>query len=635
MNIFPNEYPKNQYEIANEILSNLSNLAKIPTQYYDYDSGLKLLHSLAKFEYKNTLKKDLPANPSSLEDSSNETALSLKRHSSFSLDHYYKGVYKLRRFEKNNSLNLESLLQQLDSSAKVNFEDLVPKKIEEIIEPHMIRVINLHTALYESLYEKGLQEIEETSIRDEILLKAFQKKIKTLLKAGVVWLNKELLRNLKDPSRYNLILDKILDLLNTHESIKQICEGGSQEDLDWSEFFKKIPIYSQKVLLHMSLVCETLTQANNSRIIFLESFKRTILNNLEKKDLCFYGLNLFLNLVNRDAFAIINRCFWPIVEFREFIASNAEKVLESMKNSSENSMNIPLSEGKIKDFTIKYLHVLSKKPQMIENLISSFSELAPIAQQVILDKFEILAKEKFLDHISLKTMIKLFKNPKNNEKLLMKFVERYKKEPEALARYEENILPEINNFCLSNNFINGLTEILFINSENEFERIQNQLILTGNEAFFIEIIPILFEKNRKLAEMLFFKTHVIHQEIDVNPEQNSLIMKIYDIFLKNEKIFAEKTAILTILNKIVNREVISPLIMKTVLQTYMVFFKRGEKEEIFDGLVEIVKNLIDRGIMENEKIWTGMKYFFRYDLKKCVNLLQSLPENYKKDFFKE
>ena len=632
MNIFPTEFPQNQYEIANEILSNLSNLAKIPTQYYDYDSGLKLLHSLAKFEYKNTLKKDLPLNPSSLEEFSNETALSLKRHSSFSLDHYYKGVYKLRRFEKNNSLNIESLLQQQDSSAKVNFEDLVPKNPLEIIEPHMLRVINLHTALYESLYEKGLQDLEETTIRDEILLKAFQKKINTLLKTGVIWLNKELLRNPKDSSRYYVILDKILDLLNTRESIKQITEGGNQEDLDWSEFFKKIPIYSQKVLFHMSLVCETLTQANNSRLIFLESFKRTILNNLEKKELCFYGLNLFLNLVNRDAFAIVNRSFWPIVEFREFIASNAEKVLESMKNSNENP---PLSEAKIKDFTIKYLHVLSKKPQMIENLISNFADLAPTAQQVLLDKFEILGKEKFLDHISLETMIKLFRNPKNNEKLLMKFVEKYRKEPEALVGYEESLLPEINNFCLSSGFVNGLCEILMINSENEFERIENQLILTGNEVFFMEIIPVLFEKNRKLAEMLFFQTHVIHQEIEVNPEQNTIIMKIYDIFLKNEKIFAEKNAILTILKKIVNRDVISPLIMKTVLQTYMVFFKRGEKEEIFDGLVEIVKKLIERGMMENEKIWTGMKYFFRYDLKKCVNLLQSLPENYKKDFFKE
>jgi len=109
-------------------------------------------------------------------------------------------------------------------------------------------------------------------------------------------------------------------------------------------------------------------------------------------------------------------------------------------------------------------------------------------------------------------------------------------------------------------------------------------------------------------------------------------VKIEDIFFKCENFF-EKNVLLEILQKIVERETVSPLIMRTIHKTFQLFFNR--KEEIFEGLEGIVGRLIERNMMENERIWTGMKKFFKYDLKKSVNLLKKLPENLKKDFFKE
>ena len=628
----PLDFQINNSEIANEIIGNLSNLPNIANQYYDYESGLKMLHALAKFEYKSTFKSELSPNiypllgDSQRLDDDKSLANSLKRHSSFSLDHFNKGIYKLRRFEKNNVINLDVLLQQQDKFSKVSFSDLVPKNPEDIIEPHMTRIINLHTMLYDSLYEKGLQEKEQHLSRDEILLKTFSKNINTFLKTGVTWLNKELIRNVADQTRYNYILDSMITLLNNPVSIKQIIDGGSQEDNDWAEFIKKIPIYHQKIFTHISLVCEMITSSNLSRPIFLDVFKKLILNNLEQKDFCFYGLNLFLNLINKEAFAILNKHFWTIIEFREFIVSHAEKGLELIKLNNLSTEN-KITDMKLKDYTIKYLNVLPKKPALIENLISSFGELGNVAQVVILDKFDILAKEKLLDNISVETLLKLFKNPKNNEKLLMKFLDKYKKDPESLRRYEELLLPEINKLCLENNLFSNLNEILYLNNETEFTNILNQLIISGNDQFFNDVIPVLFEKNKKLAEIMFFQIHM-------TPE-NNLIMKIHDIFCKNEKIFLEKNVILEILKKISDNDIVHPLIMRTVLKTCMFYFQKQRNEEIFDELMEIVAKLIDRKLTEDERFWKDIKRFLKIDFAKCKNLIQSLPENYKADYFRK
>lgn len=630
-----------------EIVENLSNLAKIPTEYYRYESGLKLLHSLARIEHKNFLKKE---NKQAIQNeydlnfqgqnNNNDPSLpeNLKRHSSFSLDHYYKGVYKLRKFEKSNDINIEGFLTQQTRISKVNFMDLIPKTAEEIIEPHMIRLINLHASLYDSVYEKGLQDFENVNKRDEILLIAFQKNINTLLKTANVWLSKELLRNTADPTRYYLILDKILELLNNSNSIGQIISAPPEYDNDWIEFIKKIPIYTEKVLVHMSIVCENAIALNISRSSFLEIFKKIILNHLEKKEFAFYGLNLFLNLINREAFEIVNRCFWPISEFREFIISNAEETLETIKINGmglESINNTQISDTKVKGFTIKYLSVLSNEPSLVGNLIISFGELLPVAQQVILDKFETLARKNFLDYVSNEILVELFRHPKNNEKLIIKFIEKYIKYPETLIGLEEIILPEINDFCLEYNFLSGFNELIHLNTENEFSRIQNHLILKGNEKFFSEIIPILFEKNIKLAENLFIEIHVISQKIELSPEQTILVNKIQDIFFKNENNFFKKNNIFEIFANLINQEVIPPLIMRTIHKVFQFFFKKEDFDDIFDGLIEVVSKMIEKNMMENERIWNGMKKFFKYNVRKCKNLLQNLPENYKKDFFQE
>lgn len=632
-----NQRPQPQYDLSHEIISNLSNLARIPTQYYDYESGLKLLHSLAQIEYKCSLNKDtLPLNPSyplnEQEFVTSPPNSSLKRHSSFSLDHYYKGVYKLRRFEQTNNLKLEALAIQIEN--KVNFIDLIPKSSEDTIEPIMLRLISLHIMLF----DKKLQKEDQTYYRDGIILKAFQKNIYTLLKTGLYWLNQELLRDLVNPIRYHQILDKMLEVLNQTDSIKQILTREASQDIIWIDFIMKIPLYTNKVFLHMSLICESVIVSGVSRPAFLETFKKVILNNLEKKEFCYYGLNLFLNLINRDAFGIVNKSFWPIVEFQEFIVSSAEKALEAMKTSSSGSENLYNTDSKVRDYTIKYLHVLSKKPSMIEKLIASFSELAPIAQQVLLDKFEILAKERFLDYVSVDAVLKLFKSPKNNEKLIIKFIERYRKEPESLQGMEQLLLPEISRFCIENSFLNGLTELICLNNDEEFKKNLNQLFIMGNEQFFNELIPILFEKNKNLAEILFKEIHSLGQKADnpvITPETSNLVLKIHESFFRNDKTFFEKEDIIKLLNEIVEEETVHSIIMKTIHKIFQIYYKRGEKEEILDSLVGIVAKLIERNLMDNEKIWTGMKFFFKLDLRKCKDLLQSLPENYKRDFFKE
>lgn len=640
------EIPKSQKDFLKEtkLLSNLSNLAKIPTHYYSYESGLKLLHSLAKIEFKNSFKKEsqsfLPREIDSLgytNDSERFGLDSLKRHSSFSLDHFNKGVYKLRKFEKNNDFNIETLFNQQNNISKVNFLNLIPKTPEEIIEPHMVRLINLHFSLFESSYEKGLQEIEKANGRDDALLDAFSRNINTLLKTANFWLQKELLRDSSNLSRYFHLFDKILDLLNNPESILQIISSPSEQDNDWVEFVRKIPIYNEKFFIHMGKVCEKATEMNVLRSSFLEIFKKTILNNLERKEFWLQGLKQFLNLINREAFEIVNNSFWPVNEFREYIILNAEQTLETIKMngmSLESLNNNLISDVKIKDYTIKYLSVLSKQPLLIENLMISFSELLPIAQQVILDKFEILSRKKFLDYISNETLISIFRNSKRNEKLIIKFIEKYRKSPESLNELVEILLPEINNFCLENNYINGLSELIILNNENEFSRIQNQLILKGNEAFFNDIIPILLEKKKNLAQNLFIQIHLISQQNDLFPDQLSLISKIYDTFFKNENIFFEKATIFEIFNSLLHHDPVPSLIMRTIHKVFRFFFKKESFGEIFDGLIEVVRKLIERNMMENEKIWSGMKKFFILDIR-CKNLLQALPENYKKDFFND
>ena len=622
--------PRNPAELANEILSNLSNLAKIPTQYYDYDSGLKLLHSLAKFEYKTIIKpENAGPNPMELEFFSETTAENsslnaLKRHSSFSLDHYSKGVYKLRRFEKTSTLNLDLLSQ--NNIEKVDFNDLIPKSTDDVIEPHMTRLINLHCLLYKSLFEHGLQETGEIDKRDDILLKACQKNISTLLKTGSGWLNKELIRRNGDYSRYYQILDKILDLLNTRESIEQIVQNRNEDGILWVDFFKKILIFTKKVLLHMSLVCESLIALNVSYPMFLDIFKKTILNNLENKDFCFYGLDLFLNLINKEAFNIVDNHFWPIEEFQESIASSAERALDFIKTTENPELN-KLSDTKIKDYTIKYLYLLWKKPGMIEKLVLSFAELAPVSQQVVLDKFAMLDKEGKLEYISVETLIKLFKFPKNHEKLLTKFIDKYCLDPSALQGFEDLLLPEINNFCLENGLSDKLITFMTMNSETEFYRLSTQLIILGMEGFFSEAVPLLLSTAPKLAQNLFLHIH----EKDLSNDQNAMVVKIHEFFFKSENFF-EKEVILEILKVIVERDNISSLIMRTVLKVFILFMKK--KEEIFEDLEVIVGRLIDKNMMENDRIWTGMKKFFLSD-KRSVNLLKRLPENFKKDFFKE
>jgi len=223
-------------------------------------------------------------------------------------------------------------------------------------------------------------------------------------------------------------------------------------------------------------------------------------------------------------------------------------------------------------------------------------------------------------------LINLFKAPKNHEKLLIKFIEKYRKDVNSLKGLED-LLPEINRFCLENGVYEKLLDFLTLNSESEFNRISPQLILMGSEAFFSEAVPILLSTAPKLAENLFIHIH----DKELSNEQNSIV-KIEDIFFKCENFF-EKNVLLEILQKIVERETVSPLIMRTIHKTFQLFFNR--KEEIFEGLEGIVGRLIERNMMENERIWTGMKKFFKYDLKKSVNLLKKLPENLKKDFFKE
>ena len=253
-----------------------------------------------------------------------------------------------------------------------------------------------------------------------------------------------------------------------------------------------------------------------------------------------------------------------------------------------------------------------------------------------IDKFDILEK-KMMIYLTQEMQITLFQDWIRNEKLLVKLVERYTKNSLLLGDNSNHLLMYINRFCFDKDLMHLLIPLSYLNEEDEFNEIVDKVILMRNKELMGQLIALIFEKNRFLAEILFVKFHDSFKE-EMSDEEKRFIRSIHHLlFFVNEidnnpqPAFFSEEEILMILGNLANRTTISPIFMHSLAKTYNVF--NILNKDIYLKLFSIIELLVSRNLYTDKNIWDGMKWFLIQGVKKilqcAVDLINRLPREYK------
>lgn len=629
-------------DLCDRVIANLSNLANIHSNYsiLNKNSKIDLLKLLSKFELNYSSEnpnqsqdnQKTTTNNNNNNNNQNFESSASKRPQQISVEQYH--TYKLRKFDKNCSLNINN---PIPHDSRLNFDDIVDSN-NEISEIKMFGLINLNVSLknFQSKYNIAQPETELEK-NDFKILEIYEKNVLILLKTASSWLSKELILNYipnNNKSRYELLLEEILKILNKETSLEEIVVKDPENRKLWEEFITKLPSYNEDIVDHVANVNEYSFNANSSnKTPFLSAFKMIIVNNLNSR-LGLYALSKFLKTMDVEGIKMTLEIFWKYEQFRSEILDSADDKFEFIKkNKASGDERVQL---RMKENMKFYITMINKEPNLMQGLFLGFGDLAPIAQNFFIDKFDNLEK-KMMNYLTQELQITLFQDWIRNEKLLVKLVERYARNPLLLGENSNHLLMCINRFCFDKNLVHLLIPLAYLNEEDEFNEIVDRVIFMRNRDLMGQLIALIYETNGSLAEILFVKFHDSFKE-EMSDEEKKFIRSIHHLlFFVNEieknpqPFFFSEEKIVMILGSLSSRTNISPIFMLSMAKTYNVF--NILNKDIYLKLFSIIEFLVVEGLYKDKNIWDGMKWFLVQGVKKilqcAVDLINRLPREYK------